>query len=589
MQRSSSVPAIFPPQRRRLLDGLQWIALAGLTLSMTWPGLQQGLGYIPEEVRRVSIAVQMASTGDLNPHWFGHPASLLIYSLSTVYKCLSIASDWGVLNRSWSDLLSKYLTEPTGLFLIGRFLARLTAVAAVIATFEVGIRVMPRNWAFAAATLTATNPIFITNANRLRCDHILTIFLLLATRALAKSIPTAKAERNQAHIGILTGIAITYKYLAGCILVAQAAVIASLEIPLPQKLRSIARTTAFAGAASFVASPFLWLDLPQVLRDVLWEATKQNFSWNPLLSIAKIITVLRYGFSDLGCSIILIAALFGLWRLIKDGRKGLIIRLRKAGQRPYEAMILILLTYLGTTLLSTRWNATWMAPIVPFFTLILINESVHASEKLSSHPWISKRGYATNWVLMTLILITIVSSQLSEDSSIRSMRIREPAVRQAERWIEQHIPDKSRILLWQPMPDQDGFFPRVRIQGASLLKVKPKGLPERICTGERVNRYETTKKITEEPCYPRPRIRSQLDDGHTPVLNNIDFLITSSREAPKIPIRDESGKIVTPTAIFSQPPFRRRLSYPKRDNFPEGDYGMWRHIRIYKLNENINS
>ena len=567
----------------------EWAALAVLTLIVVWPGFQQGLGYIPEEVRRVAIAVQMAHSGDLNPHWFGHPASLLLYCLSAIYKSLSLASAWGALGGTWADLRAAYLPDPAALYLIGRGLARIAAVVAVIATLEVGARFMARPWALTAAALTAINPVFITNANRLRSDHILTFFMLLGVLTVSKSLTATRPERRQVWSGVLSGLAITYKYLAGCILVAQVAVLATLEKPRPERCRLIFAVIRAACIASFVASPFLWLDLPRALRDVFWEATKKKTQWNPLASLETIAEVIRYGFGDLAGLILLGVAVIALWKLLRFGRAELRASVRSAGEKSYPALILILLIYLGSTMLSSRWNGAWLAPVVPFFTLILIRESLRGLALLQSLSWPPARARAAGLSLMALLVVVTVASQLSDGASIRAIRSSQTVMERSEAWIEKNVPPGSRILLWQPVADQDGFFPRIRVEGATLLRLDDTGARERVCEGETIVRYETAKAITKEKCFPRPRVRSQSPDGRPPALEGLDFLITSSRLPPAVVISGASGEQIEPVADFAKPLFRQRLAYPTQAGFPEGDYGMWRHIRIYSLRRSASA
>ncbi|HYC23548.1 MAG TPA: hypothetical protein VEI94_12625, partial [Candidatus Bathyarchaeia archaeon] len=51
-------------------------------------GVRKDLPYAPEidEPLFVSRAVSIASSGDLSPHWFGHPGSTVIYPLAAIYR-----------------------------------------------------------------------------------------------------------------------------------------------------------------------------------------------------------------------------------------------------------------------------------------------------------------------------------------------------------------------------------------------------------------------------------------------------------------------------------------------------------------------
>ena len=53
-------------------------------------GLHFGLPYLynPDEPYAFDAALRMALTGDLNPHWFGHPGSFNMYILAALFSIL---------------------------------------------------------------------------------------------------------------------------------------------------------------------------------------------------------------------------------------------------------------------------------------------------------------------------------------------------------------------------------------------------------------------------------------------------------------------------------------------------------------------
>ena len=53
-------------------------------------GLTKALPYEPETDEPVFVqpAARIAATGDLNPHWFGHPGATVIYPLALAFRLL---------------------------------------------------------------------------------------------------------------------------------------------------------------------------------------------------------------------------------------------------------------------------------------------------------------------------------------------------------------------------------------------------------------------------------------------------------------------------------------------------------------------
>lgn len=548
---------------------------------LTWPGLGQAIGHIPEEVRRVAIAAQVASTGDLNPHWFGHPASLLLYTLAGIYKICQAAAQAGLQSRSWLSIRALYLSDPTTMFLIGRVLARLFAAGAIIATFELGSRMMPRRWAFCAAILTAINPSFVMHAHRLRCDHILTLALLVGAAGLS-TISHAQNSRLRSYgVTAIAGVAITFKYTAVCILVSELMALGARGPGNRRLLRDLGLVVLVACIATFIASPFLWLDLPSALRDLAYEGRKGS-SWNPLNSIKQIVTVLRYSFGDAGFAWIAVVALTSSWQMATGGWKRLIRDAAAATTQTTNAAVLILLTYLGSTILASSWNATWMAPIIPIITLLAVQRA-QMILLTSTQPGLAARVPGRLKLYLAIALTSsIVITQVGAYRSIANMRQSVTTIEKAEAWLQEHVQTGSNILLWQPKEGKNAFFPRVRVGSVNLFRVNEAGTTEQVCQGDKGTSFSTSKPLAEESCYPRPRVR-QTTDISPANISKADYLILSSRKNLSVTITNKAGDPMKPAAIFQIPNNKFRLSYPSAENFPHGDYGTWMNIEIYRL------
>ena len=67
-----------------------------------------------------------------------------------------------------------------------------------------------------AAIFTASNPLFVMHAHRVRSDHILTCFLLLGTLFIIELQKDCE-PREIIKIAINSGLAFTYKYFTLCL------------------------------------------------------------------------------------------------------------------------------------------------------------------------------------------------------------------------------------------------------------------------------------------------------------------------------------------------------------------------------------
>ena len=92
----------------------------------------------PDESAFVGPAVRIAATGDLNPHWFGHPGSTVIYPLAGFFHVWDALFHQGPLVSSHSALTSRLHRFPTDFYVIGRLWSIALSVAALPLLFAVG-------------------------------------------------------------------------------------------------------------------------------------------------------------------------------------------------------------------------------------------------------------------------------------------------------------------------------------------------------------------------------------------------------------------------------------------------------------------
>jgi len=564
-----------------------WVSIGAITLALTLPGISQGLGYIPEEVRRVAIAVNIAHTGDLNPHWFGHPATLLIYILSMTYKFMSIVGQSIFKDEQWRNIKDMYSQNGESFFYYGRIIARLAAAGAAVTTYEITKRIMGLKLAVLATLITIFNPVFITHANRLRADHILTIVLLVGTTFIARTYKENRLDIDSMKLGIVAGIGITYKYLAGSLLLAEVLAICGTRASTKCKVKAIQKMMIWCATTSFVMSPYMWLDISQVVRDLAWEATKKKFDWNPIRSLEQINDALRYSFGEIATIVFVIIIIIYLIALIAKTFKiinGDKDSLSKELNPGYDAVTIVLICYLGITLLSTRgWNATWLVPITPMISTIIVYQTSRIS--LPFNFQITTNSNRTARVIATCIIGgSVIANNYQAIIDIYQVRSIVPSMEVAERWIMNNIPTGSKILLWQPESDQDGLFPKIKDDQAVLYAFNENGTVRRICDVD----YRSEKEVSvtsQASCYPRPRVRSQLGETAKPVISGIDYIITSSRGNSGETLIRLGAFTLSKENEFNRPVYQQIRSYPRQDNFPHGDYGMWRSIKIYKPTE----
>src|SRR5262249_40276533 len=68
----------------------------------------------------VRRAVNIAATRDLNPHWFGHPGSTVIYPIAGLVRGWNTIAHQGAIIGSDPGLTARFHKYPTAFYVIGR-------------------------------------------------------------------------------------------------------------------------------------------------------------------------------------------------------------------------------------------------------------------------------------------------------------------------------------------------------------------------------------------------------------------------------------------------------------------------------------
>jgi len=404
------------------------ILLAGLLLRLY--GITSNLPdiYSNGEAGRVSNAVEMLANRDLNPHWFGHPGTTVIYLLAFVYILFFLGGRVLGIFASADDFKALYFQDQTIFFLSGRLLGVFFGIVTIGLVYLVGRKIFNKTVGLVAATLIAITPIHVSGSQIARMDSLMPLLLTLSFWFCLKILEKNKLL-DYVLASFLLGLAIVTKYPA--VVFAPTIILAFFLSQgwLKQGLIKVFSSIAACIFGAFISSPFLFIDFQQVLIDVAKEARSEqvsvtggglinNLRWyieNPLVNSFSIYGIILLSIGFLFCAYF----------------------------RKKEELILILfpaLFLLFISSLSLRWNH-WVLPILPFSCIIL----AWAIYKLSELANKSFRKAGT-WIFLfslCIILVSLSSASLAQgrETSGTDTRI------QAERWITSNIQSGSSILI----------------------------------------------------------------------------------------------------------------------------------------------
>ena len=395
----------------------------------------------PDEPWFVLPAVQMATNGDPNPHWFGHPGSTVIVPLAAAFRASDIVLHNGPVFGPAPLLASRFRADPTPFYLLARIWSAAFGVGAVVLVFLLGRKVFGRWQGLAGAAVWALVPIGIQWGRVARTDSVGLFFalltLLLAVRALERP-----STRRFALVGVALGLAVSSRYLMIALVPAiMFAWISSGEGRRPP-VRSLFATFGAALGAFAVMTPFFFLDPAAVRRSIAAETTgtvtNNGHSWSSNL-VAYLVDIVPQALSWPA----VIAALVGVVLAIRSRNRGAITLLF------FGASLLALIS--TSPLQWPRWTIQ-MLPIVVLFAVDAVFTLSHkVSDRIEAHWRVLDRRVTAAAMAFGLLVVAIGPLQTtSRETWLRA----QPTTRDlTQRWFRAQVPRGTPVAIELKSPD----------------------------------------------------------------------------------------------------------------------------------------
>lgn len=278
--------------------------------------------YHPDEHFVLHPALDVARTGDLNPHWFQYP-SLLIYLQAAIVAAVHAVNGAALESNHLANGIGPWDALPAQwpFVLGGRLLVAASAVAGVALLARAGGRL------HGSATGLLAGGFLMVCALHNASSHYLTTDVPATTLLIAAMAATAGARPRWLLAGLLAGLAAGTKYTAGIAVLVPA--LAALDAPLPRETaRRWSRTLLGFVAGFLVATPYALLDAVSFWEGLeaqrrnyyAWAGQEGNLAWYVGYlyrdGLGPVITVL----AALGLALGAGRALAALWRRRDFGR-----------------------------------------------------------------------------------------------------------------------------------------------------------------------------------------------------------------------------------------------------------------------------
>ncbi len=419
------------------------ILLVGLSLRL-W-GIDHGMPFVydPDEPNMVVLAGGMLGNRDFNPHWFGHPATTLIYMLAGLDVIIYVFGLlFGVFN-SPEDFRIFYHNDPSILYIGGRILIVFFSVASIYLIFRITEKVISKKAGYLAALLLAIAPLHVSFSKYVRSDILMTFFILLAFYICLKVL---REDSIWPYIwaGFFTGLGIVTKYPAA---------IFFPIIVLAHFLRNGLTLNKFnflifSGLAClvgmFIGSPYLFLDIKTAITNVLHESRSEHLGADTLGYFGRLWFYVRtLAGQVLTWPGLIIAFIGGIFGVIKKN-KPLIL-----------AFTFIVLFLLSISALSLNWDR-WVIPVIPFVCLLFtwvatqIMDLISLQKKVNPQKLSSVASLAILLIFLTLLNNTVMDSLTLAGEDTRTI---------THRWMMDNLTPDSKILMeiYTPIFPKEAF------------------------------------------------------------------------------------------------------------------------------------
>ncbi len=385
----------------------------------------------PDEPLFMMTAFEMLRNQSFNPGWFGHPGTTTLYCLALI--CLAVGGI-GLATGRFADadaIAGALYADPGIVFLPGRLFVAACAIGCVYLTYRLGRRLGGTRLGLTAAALLAVNAVHIEYSQIIRTDMQASLFMLLCALC---AIDIAKTGRRRAYLlaGICVGLATATKWPGAVIALSPICAglwrIARDRSDAARQIGFLALFGVTAAAALVIASPYLLLDYPTVLRNLAGEARPEhpgatgggvfaNLAWyigHPLLT----------SMGPIGLALVAAGAVLAAWR----------DRLIAFAVAPGFLLFLAIIC-----LQALRWER-WLVPLLPFLVLLA------AFALCGLADWLRQRmAHSMPWIepaAIMLLAIPMIHTALIE------ARERTHDTRQmASAWVRGHVPAGSSILI----------------------------------------------------------------------------------------------------------------------------------------------
>ncbi|MEI7999863.1 MAG: glycosyltransferase family 39 protein [Actinomycetes bacterium] len=397
----------------------------------------------PDERYFVEPAVYVAASGDLDPHWLGHPGSTVIYPLALLYRAREVVFHGAPVVGEARSVAVRFRRDPSWYFLAGRLWVALFSVASLVVVFAVARRVFGDLAGAISTAIWAVVPLGVGYGRIVRTDSIGLFLTLLVIWSCLRLVDRPTVVRALL-VGAGVGLAASTRYFLALLGVV---VVTSWWSTRPRRL-PILFVAGAASVVTFVATtPFFVLDPGTTAASLRNETVSpdpgRTHGW-PANLAAYLLHSTPTAISWVG----LIAATVGI-----------VLALRR---RDREATILIVWVAVFVVTISAmpvRWDR-WLIPVLPFVVCFAVDALQRGAATVAARVRRSAARPAVAGLVLGLGVVVVAVGPLVGLVALDDRDAEASTSVLAQRWLRTNIPWNAQIASEIKGPDLEFADPR---------------------------------------------------------------------------------------------------------------------------------
>lgn len=417
-------------------------------------GLPQQLD--PDERIFVQGALRMLTDGDLDPGWYGGPASTLMGGLAILYGAYGAMGVLAGTFETVADVGSAYLADASHFLVIGRVFTAFAGAVVVLLTYAVSRQLrVSVFWSIVAMATVTLSPVMVKYSLVVRMDMFQIAFIMLVLLMVLKAM-TRPTLGKFVLAGLFLGLAVASKYpgILAVVPIIAAAVVLTGRGRITWTLALVYLTCAAVASlvAVLVVAPYLFLDPEGVLAHVRNEARSAHLG------------ATGDGFVS------------NLWRYLTEalpqalGVPGAVVAIlgvaSMALTRRAWLTTLFFLAYLVFISLLALWWVRWALPVIPVAAI----GAVHVAGRIESQRIRLVRGAWLHGMRVAVVGLLVIPL-LSPTASLVWARLTNDDVRiGATEWLESNVPRGSTLVVesYTPQVSSDDYHLLVARSGSLI-------------------------------------------------------------------------------------------------------------------------